>query len=202
MKKEGKSVKTLTYSGIAVILLIALDQITKYLAVLKLKNQASFSLIDDVFELKYLENQSAAFSFDPIAFLHKIFHFSYFDAHPDALLTSKMVFFVVLTIVVLILLTVFYCRIPWNRHYTALNCVVIGFYAGAIGNLIDRLFHQYVIDFLYFSLINFPIFNVADIYVTVSAALLIISVLFIYKEQDYEVMFPAKKAKKKEKDVK
>ncbi len=51
-------------------------------------------------------------------------------------------------------------------------------FCGALGNLIDRIVHNYVIDFFYFSLINFPIFNVADIYVTVAAIALIIAVFF------------------------
>ena len=201
MKKCKKSTKTLILSGIAVLVLTFLDQITKYLAVTRLKGQEPFSIIDGVFELRYLENQSAAFSFDPISFLHKIFHFSYFNAHPDALLTAKMIFFAVLTIIVLILLSIFYCKLPWNRHWLPLNCVVIGFFAGAIGNLIDRLMYQYVVDFFYFKLIKFPIFNVADIYVTLSAALLIISVLFLYKEQDFESVFPPKTDKKAKKDM-
>jgi signal peptidase II len=58
--------------------------------------------------------------------------------------------------------------------------------AGAIGNMIDRVLKHYVVDFIYFELINFPIFNVADCYVTISAALLIISIMFIYKEEDFK----------------
>ena len=56
--------------------------------------------------------------------------------------------------------------------------------AGAIGNMIDRIRFDYVVDFIYFVLINFPIFNVADIYVTVSTVILVILLLFVYKEED------------------
>jgi signal peptidase II len=45
-----------------------------------------------------------------------------------------------------------------------------------------------VVDFFYFSLINFPIFNVADIYVTFSAVALVILLLFVYKEADLEFL--------------
>ena len=48
----------------------------------------------------------------------------------------------------------------------------------------------------YFKLINFPIFNVADIYVTVAAFFFIILGLFYYKEEDYELIFPDKNKKK------
>lgn len=65
------------------------------------------------------------------------------------------------------------------------------FFAGAIGNFIDRVRQGYVVDFFYFSLINFPIFNVADIYVTAAAFLLIFLCLFYYKEEDFEQIFPS-----------
>ena len=56
--------------------------------------------------------------------------------------------------------------------------------AGAIGNMIDRIRFDYVVDFIYFVLINFPIFNVADIYVSVSTVVLVILLLFVYQEND------------------
>ena len=50
--------------------------------------------------------------------------------------------------------------------------------------MIDRITQDYVVDFISFVLIHFPIFNVADIYVTVSMILILICILFIYKEED------------------
>ena len=61
--------------------------------------------------------------------------------------------------------------------------------AGAFGNMIDRAFRGYVVDFFYFKLIDFPVFNVADIYVTVAAFAMIILGLFYYKEEDYNKIF-------------
>ena len=60
--------------------------------------------------------------------------------------------------------------------------------AGAVGNLIDRLFRGFVVDFIYFKIIHFPVFNVADIYVTVSSVLLICLLFFYYKEDDFEFL--------------
>ena len=54
-----------------------------------------------------------------------------------------------------------------------------------------------VIDFFYFSLIDFPIFNVADIYVTVAAFAMILLGMFYYKDEDYDLIFPSKKEKGK-----
>jgi signal peptidase II len=184
-----KTNKTLIISGIAVLLLIALDQFTKLLADIYLKGNEAFSLIDGVFELRYLENESAAFSMDPVSILHKIFHFSYFDENPVAFLRAKMAFFIVLTVLVLVIITIIYRKIPWNRRFLPLNLVLIGFFAGAVGNLIDRIWHNYVVDFFYFKLINFPVFNVADIYVTCAAVFLILEILFYYKDEDLKEIF-------------
>lgn len=193
--QERKNKSIMMKSTLTVILFILLDQVTKFMAAKHLKNTAGISIIDGVFELKYLENQSAAFSFDLISFFYKVFHITYFDTHPQVFLNCKMAFFIILTLVVLAFIAVLYQRIPWNQRFLPMNIILIGFFAGAIGNLIDRIIHNYVIDFFYFSLINFPIFNVADIYVTLSAIALIIVVFFYYKEEDYAAIFPSKKKK-------
>ena len=66
--------------------------------------------------------------------------------------------------------------------------------AGAFGNLIDRIRLDYVIDFFYFELINFPIFNVADMYVSFATVILVILLLFVYKESDLNfISFKQKK---------
>ena len=108
-----------------------------------------------------------------------------------------MIVFAILTVIVVALLIIAYLRIPTDRRYFWINICIILFISGAIGNLIDRVFNHYVVDFFYFSLINFPIFNVADIYVTVAAFLFIFLLLFYYKEEDFEKIFPSKKGKKK-----
>ena len=59
--------------------------------------------------------------------------------------------------------------------------------------MLDRIIHGYVIDFLYFKLINFPIFNVADCYVTVSCIFLIIMSIFFIKDEEFSMIFSSKK---------
>ena len=90
---EKKSKKTILFSGCLVLFLIALDQFTKYLAVTFLKGNQPISIIKDVFELKYLENTSAAFGVDPISILQNIFHFEIFEQNPDIYLHFRMGFF-------------------------------------------------------------------------------------------------------------
>ena len=194
MKK--KSTKALLSGIISIVCLVAIDQITKYLAASVLQNNGPKVLIPGVFELRYLENQSAAFGFDIVTFLQKIFQIPYFIANPDAFLGFKMAVFAVLTLIVVIILIAIYRRIPEsNKRFCYLDCILIAFTAGAIGNCIDRVIHNYVIDFFYFCLIDFPIFNVADIYVTVSAFFMIILGLFYYKEEDFDAIFPPKRKK-------
>ena len=77
---------------------------------------------------------------------------------------------------------------PVNKKLQSLRIILIFISAGAAGNLIDRFFLGYVRDFIYFSLIDFPVFNVADIYVTCAVALLIILILFYYKEEDFSFL--------------
>lgn len=151
--------------AIASILLILFDQWTKYLAVVKLKGQDAFVIWNRVFELRYLENRGASFG----------------------IFQNQRWPLIIFTIVVLIgLVYIFFRRIPNERHYFALNLIAVLFFAGAIGNFIDRLRFGYVVDFFYFCLIDFPIFNMADIYVVIAACLLIILGLFYYKDEDWE----------------
>lgn len=138
------------------------DQITKHLAVVYLKEQESIKLIDGVFELHYLENRGTAFG----------------------MLQNQKVFFVFNAFVVLAAIIYVLFKIPNDRKYIKLHSALVLIAAGAIGNLIDRLRFDYVVDFLYFSLINFPIFNMADIYVTCAYVYFVILLLFVYKEND------------------
>ncbi|MDD6157040.1 MAG: signal peptidase II [Lachnospiraceae bacterium] len=191
-----KSRKNILISWLIIAFLVGVDQIAKFFAATFLKNSEPLSLIDNVFELHYLENQSAAFGVDLILIIQKIFRFSYFVEHPDVFLQVKMFLFIIMTIAVVFLLYALYLRIPKERRFRYIDWILIAFIAGAIGNLIDRAVHHYVIDFFYFKLIDFPIFNVADIYVTVSAFFIIVLGLFYYKEADFERIFPSKEKKK------
>lgn len=157
------------------ILLIALDQITKYLAVTHLKNTQPFSIISGVFELSYLENRGAAFG----------------------ILQGKKMFFIIITIVALVVLFYLYIKIPEEKRYFLIRLIIVLLISGAIGNFIDRCVNDYVVDFFYFRLIDFPIFNVADIYVTIGVLLMILLSCFYYKEEDFDIIFSTFSLRKK-----
>lgn len=162
-----------------VALFVWLDQWTKALAVNQLRNQEPMILIPGVFQLHYLENRGAAFGI--------------FQGQKWA--------FIVMTLLVLLVIAYLYNRIPLEKRFRWLRLIGVALCAGAIGNLIDRMARGYVIDFFYFELIDFPIFNVADCYVTVSAVLLVILFLFYYRDEDLEfITFFQKKKRAGEKE--
>ena len=138
------------------------DQFTKYMAVIKLKDQTPFVLIDGVFELRYLENRGAAFG-----------------------MMQDMRFLLAAGAVIVCGLIVYlYLRMPEKRRYLPLRICAVLLCAGAAGNMIDRIRLGYVIDFFYFRLIDFPIFNVADCYVVAACIVFALLVLFYYREEE------------------
>lgn len=169
--KMKKSVRIIIDFLIFLICVFA-DQITKYLAVINLKDQRPYVIIDGVFELNYLENTGAAFG----------------------MLKNQKALFVLISIIVLVVIAMVLVRTPNQKKYTIFRISLVMIASGAVGNsLIDRIRFDYVIDFFYFKLINFPIFNVADIFVTVGTALLAITILFVYKEEDLDFLSFQKK---------
>ena len=152
---------------------VALDQYTKYLAVTHLQEKPVV-LLKDIFQLQYLENRGAAFG----------------------MLQNQQWFFLIVGIVAVVVLFTIYVRVEKVKRYIPLRICLLSMIAGAIGNMLDRIRLQYVIDFLYFELIDFPIFNVADIFASVSTCALIVLFLFYYKEQDFDSIFDTLKFKK------
>lgn len=125
-----------------IILIIVVDQIVKYLSVVFLKPVSTIPVWDGVFHLTYCENTGAAFS----------------------IFEGARWFFIIITslFVIFILFLVFSDRVQSVVGSYLLSVVA----AGGIGNLIDRIYQGYVVDMFDFRLINFAIFNVADIAVT------------------------------------
>ena len=165
---------SVTVGLILIIVLILLDQHTKMLAVQYLMNKEDIVLIPGVFQLHYLENTGAAFS----------------------ILEGMQVLFAIITPVLVLGLFYLLFRLPLEKKFDGLYYILVFLIAGALGNYIDRISNNYVVDFLYFSLINFPVFNVADCYVTVSVIILFILILFYYKDEDLEEIKKSLKVKK------
>ncbi len=144
-----------------ILLLTLVDQLSKAAASSRLKNRA-IPLIPGILELRYLENRGAAFGLMP----------------------NKQWLFIMFALVICCAVIYIYPRILPGDRYALLRIIACLLGAGAVGNLIDRIRLGYVIDFLYLRIIDFPIFNVADIYITLCSLLLILGLLFIYKDEE------------------
>ena len=147
-----------------IVILTIFDQLSKIAADQFLKFQEPVVMIRNVFQLEYLENSGAAFG----------------------ILQNRHEIFCLITILALLGLTFLFVRMPASPRYRPMSICYVLFMAGALGNFIDRTLQGYVIDFFYFKWINFPIFNVADIYVTTAVILLLVLVLFYYKEEELD----------------
>ena len=106
---------------------------------------------------------------------------------------GKQYFFLLIAVLVMACAIYAISRMPATRKYLPLHVVAMFLCAGAVGNMIDRFTRGYVVDFLYFKLIDFPIFNVADCYVTVSMFFFLFLFLFHYKEEDLQCLSYRKK---------
>ena len=142
-----------------VVISVALDQITKWLAVVNLKGNESVSIIGEVLHFTYVENRGAAFGM---------------------MKDARWIFMIISSIAIAAL--VFYLIKFKPKSILAVSSVamIIG---GGIGNMIDRVWLGYVVDFIYIKIIDFAVFNVADSFVCVGTALLIIYIIFFYKEK-------------------
>ncbi|CUX67255.1 lipoprotein signal peptidase [Clostridium sp. C105KSO15] len=156
---------------IGFFLSIGLDQWTKLLVVKHLMDRPPFVIWNGVFELYYSENRGAAFG----------------------MLQGKQAFFLLVALVVLSVAAFAVSRMPADSKYLPLHFIAMFLSAGAVGNMIDRFTRGYVVDFLYFKLIDFPIFNVADCYVTISMFVFMLLFLFYYKEEDLSCLSLHKK---------
>lgn len=156
-----------------VVLLIGLDQFTKYLALTRLKGNEAIVIIKNVLEIDYLENRGSAFGM--------------FQNQKVFLLTIGFVF---LTVVLFLMY-----RSPSKKRFLPFHLCLAGILAGGIGNMIDRFRFSFVVDFVSFVLIHFPVFNVADCYIVVSVFVMMFLFLFIYKDDELTFLSFSKKDK-------
>ncbi|WP_069997603.1 signal peptidase II [Cellulosilyticum sp. I15G10I2] len=136
--------------------LVILDQLSKLWAVAALGQGRDILLWKNIFHLTYIENRGAAFG----------------------MLQGKQWFLISMTILVLIAIIIYFRKIPSTPSGKWMKLSFVLIISGAIGNLIDRISLSYVRDFLYFRLIDFPVFNVADIFVVVGVGILLVVIIF------------------------
>ena len=132
---------------------IMIDQIVKIIIRTKMKLNTSIPLIPNIFNLTYVENKGAAFS----------------------ILQNTQIFLIIIGLVFLYVIDYY---IKKEKKFDKLNIIALGLIIGGIiGNLVDRILLHAVVDYLDFTLINFPIFNIADSCITIGVILFIISII-------------------------
>lgn len=139
------------------LLLAALDQVIKYFISTDLKPVGTVTVIDNILDFTYVENSGVAFG----------------------MFSGMRWIFIALTAVLICAIVIYIFRKkPQSKLFYACVALIVG---GGIGNLIDRIFYGYVIDYISLSFFN-PVCNFADYCITAGTVLLVIYVLFFTKE--------------------
>lgn len=142
-----------------VVGIVAADQVTKLLVLEHIPLYSEMEAIPGLFHLTYVQNTGAAFSsFEGMRWLF-------------------VALFAVMT--VLVLVEYFKKRMPFS---TFERWCIAAIYGGGLGNIIDRIRLGYVVDMIEVDFMNFPVFNVADCFITCGCFLLILHLAFFNKE--------------------
>ena len=139
--------------------IVALDQLTKYLTLANIALGETVEFIPNFLSLTYVRNPGAAFS----------------------MLEGKQWLFALIFVALTVLLLVEYFKkaMPFSRFE---RWCIVAVYAGGLGNMIDRVRFGYVVDMIKTEFIRFPIFNVADCFITCGCIALMVSLIFFNKE--------------------
>lgn len=139
------------------VLLAALDQVIKYFISINLKPIGSVTVIDNILNFTYVENRGVAFGM-----------FS----------GMRWIFIALTTILICAIVIYMFKKKPQSKLFYVCVSLIVG---GGIGNLIDRIFYGYVIDYISLSFFK-PVCNFADYCITIGTVLLVVYLLFISKE--------------------
>lgn len=144
---------------LAIVVIVSADQFSKYLIVRNILENISITLVDNFFNITYVKNYGAGFS----------------------ILQNQTVFLCIVSIAAIAAITYLLLKSKNNETLNRISYLLI--IGGTIGNLIDRIRFGYVIDFLDFMIFgyDFPVFNVADSFITIGCFLIIISVILDIK---------------------
>ena len=140
-----------------IIIGLILDRLSKSYAINNfIENPYKGTLVN----FTYLENRGAAFG----------------------ILQDSRLFFIILTLVIVAALVYYFVK-NYKKNHKILNIALAMIISGAIGNFYDRLFQGYVVDFIEFAFVKFPVFNIADIFVTLGSFLMIIYLIFFEESE-------------------
>lgn len=164
MKTHRKNSIILAF--LSTLLLLGIDFVSKRMALKYLMPIGQKNFINGLIRLQYVENRGAAFG----------------------ILSGRLLPIVLLTPVIVALIIWIYAKSLSNPKFSKFRLICVFFVSGSVGNFIDRVAYGFVVDFLEFEFVDFPVFNIADIYLTLSTLALMILLLFYYKDSDWNFM--------------
>lgn len=146
--------------GIISLVIVIIDQISKFSIITHLTPSSRLILIPNIINIVYKKNTGAAFS----------------------ILSDHVYLLGIISAIFCIAVAMFFVI---KRPKNPIMCTAMSMiFAGALGNGIDRIFRGFVIDFIETDFIQFPVFNIADISITIGAALLMVYVIFLDKNEE------------------
>ncbi|SEP88326.1 signal peptidase II [Lachnospiraceae bacterium RM5] len=157
------------------LILIFLDQLSKILVLKKLKQ--SINVVPKILNFTYVENRGVAFGF----------------------LQNKDIVIVILALIIITVILFLSVKIEKHlicadnkKKFYLIQILFIFISSGAISNMADRLRLGFVVDFLEFDFIEFPVFNIADCYVVVATFILMIVFTFFISDKELDSIFKNK----------
>lgn len=143
---------------IITVLIVIADQLVKWVIA---SNAALGEIVLSLpgFDIMYVKNTGAAFS----------------------ILSDKVPFLAIISIVFCVAAVVYWIKKKPQHPLLCTSLVLL--FSGALANALDRIFRGYVVDFISATFVDFPVFNIADIAITIGAVLLVIYVIFFDKSE-------------------
>ena len=160
--ERKKFVTDCLFHTVLIAVVLVLDQVTKLWARNTLPG-AQIIVWEEVFSFRLIYNTGASFG----------------------IFQNKTLGLTIFSIVGMLAIAVFYFWLPREKKMRPMRLTLAMIFAGGIGNIIDRIMLGKVTDMFSFDLINFPVFNVADIGVTCGAIVMCILWIFYYKDEDF-----------------
>lgn len=139
-------------------IIVLIDQVSKYLTQAYVDIGQQIEWIPGLLSITHIHNTGAAWS----------------------ILEGQMWFFYIITVIVAVMIIYYMQQMKNERLLKTGLAFILG---GAVGNFIDRLMHQYVIDMIQLDFIDFPIFNLADTALTIGVILLFIQYIFLDRQE-------------------
>ncbi|MBP3684331.1 MAG: signal peptidase II [Oscillospiraceae bacterium] len=150
---------TLLYYGLFVAFIVAADQITKYLTVAHIPLHENIPFLPGLLDLTYVQNTGAAFSS--------------FEG-------QQWLFALIFAVFTGLLIWEYFKK---SMGFTSFECwCIAAIYGGGLGNMIDRVRMGYVVDMIETAFMEFPVFNVADCFITCGCILMMVHLVLFNKE--------------------